>query len=134
MCRCIANQIRPLCVSHKSRFILPLQSEDQVKLEKFNSDFWNKLLVSCLKLPKMYSPSVFFKDGLMLYVFESLKWKEKFNLKTHETHESPNCRNFFFLSNFTSNLVHFSTSLRPHYLNSFFLNNCFAFYSKLQNV
>ena len=37
-----------------SRFILPLQSED-------------------LKLSKMYSPSVFFKDGLMLYVFESLK-------------------------------------------------------------
>ena len=56
-----------------SRLILPLQSEDQVKLEQFNSDFSNYFFVSCLKLSKMYSPSVFFKDGLMLYVFESLK-------------------------------------------------------------
>ena len=32
---------------------------------------------SCLKMSKMYSPSVFFKDRLMLSVFESLKWKAK---------------------------------------------------------
>ena len=61
----------------KSRFILPLQSDDQVKLEKFNSDFSNSIFVSCLSLSKMYSPSVFLKDGLMLYVFESLKRKAK---------------------------------------------------------
>ena len=33
--------------------------------------------VSCLKLFKVYSPSVFLKDRLMLNVFESLKWKAK---------------------------------------------------------
>ena len=65
-----------------SRFILPLPSEDQVKLSKFNSDFSNKICVSCLKLSKTYSPSVFFKEGLMLYVFESLNEKQKFYLKT----------------------------------------------------
>ena len=36
-------------------------------------------------------------------------------------HESPNFTNYF-LSNFTYNLSHFSTSLRPNYQNSFFLN------------
>ena len=39
-------------------------------------------MVSCLKLFKMYSPRVFFKGRMMLYVFESLKWKQKINLKT----------------------------------------------------
>ena len=60
-----------------SRIILPLQSDDQVKLETFNSDFSNYFFVSCIKLSKMYSPSVFLKYRLMLYVFESLKWKAK---------------------------------------------------------
>ena len=45
--------------------------------------------------------------------------------------ESPNFTNNFFQSDFTYNLRHFSTSLRPHYHNSFFLNKCFVFYSKL---
>ena len=34
-------------------------------------------------------------------------------------HESPNFTNYFFLCNFTHNFGHFSTSLRPHYINSF---------------
>ena len=38
-------------------------------------------LVFCLKLLKMYSPNVFFKDGLMLYVLESLKLNTNFNCK-----------------------------------------------------
>ena len=61
----------------KSRFILPLQSGDQVKLYKFNINFSNNFFVSCPKLLKTTSLSVFFKEGLMLYVFESLKWKGK---------------------------------------------------------
>ena len=38
-------------------------------------------------------------------------------------HKSLNFMNYFFLSNFKHNLVHFSTNLRPHYQDSFFLNN-----------
>ena len=52
-------------------------SKDQVKLSELNSDFSNKIFVSCLKLLKTYSPSVFFKDGLKLYIFESQKFKSK---------------------------------------------------------
>ena len=40
-----------------------------------------KILLSCLKLSKMYSPSAFFKDRLKLYVFESPKIKWKFDLR-----------------------------------------------------
>ena len=47
-------------------------------------------------------------------------------------HESLNFTNYFFQSDFTYNLRHFSPSLRPHYQNSFFLN--IVFYSKLQDV
>ena len=35
-------------------------------------------------------------------------------------HESPNFKNYFFLSNFMDNLGHFSRNLRPHYQNIFF--------------
>ena len=35
-------------------------------------------------------------------------------------HESPNFTNYFFQSDFTYNLGHFLTSLRPYYQNSFF--------------
>ena len=45
-----------------------------------NSDFLNTILVSCLKHSKKYNPIVFFKDGLMLYFFESLKWKADIQL------------------------------------------------------
>ena len=48
-----------------------------MKLSELNSDFSNKIFVSCLKLLKTYSPSVFFKDGLKLYVLESQKFKSK---------------------------------------------------------
>ena len=34
-------------------------------------------------------------------------------------HESPNFTNYFFQSNFSYNLSHFSTSPRPDYQNSF---------------
>ena len=50
-------------------------------------------------------------------------------------HESPNFTNYFFQSNFTYNWGNVSTSLRPHYQNSFFLNYFFfVFIFKLQNV
>ena len=49
-------------------------------------------------------------------------------------HESPNFTNYFFQSNFTYNLSHFSTSLRPDYQNSFFEIFFFVFYSKLQDI
>ena len=49
-----------------------LLSKDQVNL-----DFSNYIFVSCLKLSRVYSPSVFFKDGLKLYIFGSLKLKSK---------------------------------------------------------
>ena len=55
-----------------------LLSKDYVKFSKLKTDFFNKILVSCHKLSKMYSPSVIFKDGLKLYVFESLKVKARF--------------------------------------------------------
>ena len=54
-----------------SRFILPLQSEDQVKIGEFHWDFSNLIFVSFLKLLKMDSPGVFFKDGLMLYILKA---------------------------------------------------------------
>ena len=54
-----------------------LLSKDHVKFSELNSDFSNKIFVSWLKLLKTYSPSVFFKAGLKLYVFESLKLKSK---------------------------------------------------------
>ena len=59
-------------------FMAALLSKDQVKFSKLNSDFSNKIFVSCHKLLKMYSPNVLFKDGLKLYVFESLKLKATF--------------------------------------------------------
>ena len=49
-------------------------------------------------------------------------------------HESLNFRNSLKKSNFTNNLGYFSTSLRPHYQNSFFLFFFFLFFSKLQDV
>ena len=42
-------------------------------------------------------------------------------------YESPNFTIYFFHSNFTYNLGHFSTSLRPHYQNSFFSKYFFLF-------
>ena len=54
-----------------------LLSNEQVKFSKLNSDFLNNAFVSCHKLSKTYSPSVLFKDGLKLYVFESLEIKSK---------------------------------------------------------
>ena len=51
--------------------------QDQVKISELNSDFSNKIFVSCLKLLQTYSPSVFFKDRLKLYVFESQKFISK---------------------------------------------------------
>ena len=49
-------------------------------------------------------------------------------------HESPNFTNFYFQSDFLCNFRHSSTSLRPHYQNSFFPNIFFVIYSKLQDV
>ena len=60
-----------------------LLSKDQVKFSELNSDFSNNFFVSRLKLSKTYSPSVFYKDGLKLYVFESLKSKSKFKFEKH---------------------------------------------------
>ena len=54
-----------------SKFILLLQSEVQVKLSKFNSDFSNKILVSCFKLLKMYSPRVFLKTDCCFMVLKA---------------------------------------------------------------
>ena len=54
----------------KLTFMSTLLSRDLVKFFKLN-------FVSWLKILKTYSPSVFFKDGLKLYVFESLKLKSK---------------------------------------------------------
>ena len=42
--------------------------------------------------------------------------------------ESPNFRNFIFVSNFTDILFLLSTSLRPHYQNSFFSKYIFFFF------
>ena len=47
-------------------------------------------------------------------------------------YESPNFTNYYFQSDFTYNLSHFATSLRPYYQNSF--KYFFVFYSKLQDV
>ena len=39
--------------------------------------FFKLNFFSCLKLLRKYSPSVFLKDGLKLYVLESQKFKSK---------------------------------------------------------
>ena len=62
-------------------FMATLLCKDQVKFSELNSDFSNKIFVSCLKLLKTYSPSVFFKVELKLYVFESQKFKSKFQFE-----------------------------------------------------
>ena len=62
--------VRIVCIS---RFTLSLPREEQDELSKFNSDFSYKCFVYCLKLLKTFSFSVFFKAGLLLYVFESRK-------------------------------------------------------------
>ena len=49
-----------------------------VNCSKVNSDFSNKIFVSCPNFSKTYSPSVFFIDRLKLYVVESLTLKYKF--------------------------------------------------------
>ena len=54
-----------------------LSSKDQVKCSELNWIFQIFYFSSCLKLLKTYSPSVFNKDGLKLYVFEILKVKLK---------------------------------------------------------
>ena len=51
---------------------------------KFISDFSNKIFVSRPKFLKKYSPGVFFKDELKLYVFESLKRKYKFKFEKQD--------------------------------------------------
>ena len=66
-----------LWMLHKLTFMATLQSKDQMKFAELNSDFSNKIFVSCFKFLKTYSPSVVFKDGLKLYVFESQKFKSK---------------------------------------------------------
>ena len=63
------------------KFMATLLSKDHKTFSTLNSDILNYIFVSCHKLSKMYSPSVLFKDGLKLYVFESLKLKAKFYLK-----------------------------------------------------
>ena len=55
-------------------FMATLLSKVQVKFSELNLDFANWIFVSCPKLSKLYGPSVFFKDGLKLYVFKSLKF------------------------------------------------------------
>ena len=62
------------------RLILPYKSECQPICQN-SIQIKKKKIVSFPRLSKTYSPSVLFKDGLKLYVFESLKWKYKFNLK-----------------------------------------------------
>ena len=47
-------------------------------------------------------------------------------------HECPNLTKYFFLDNFTYNLSHFSTILRPHYQNSFF-SKYFCLFSTLNS-
>ena len=100
-------------------------------------------------------PKYVFKWLFLRRIFKSLKFKvfpEQFGLFTtlnskmsrnmrkmcHKVrngqnlpHESPNFTNYFFKSNFTYNLSHFSTSLRPQYQNSFFLFFFSALNSKM---
>ena len=63
------------------KFLATLLSKDHKTFSKLNSYILNQFFVSCHKLSKMYNPSVLFKDGLKLYVFESLKLKATFYLK-----------------------------------------------------
>ena len=66
------------CAYHcKLMFMATLLSKDQLKFSELNSDFSNLIFVPCHKLLKMYSPCVFFKDGLKLKNFEVLKLKSK---------------------------------------------------------
>ena len=59
----------------KSRFILPLQSGDQVKLYKFNINFSNYFFVSCPKLSK--TTECIFKEGFYAICFWKPKMKRK---------------------------------------------------------
>ena len=62
------------------------------------------------------------------------KLRHKVRYVQNLPNESLNFKNDVFLSNFTNNLVHFTTSLRPNYQNSFFSMIFFVLYSKLQDV
>ena len=55
------------------------------------------------------------------------KWRHKVRNGTILPHWSTHFQNNFFLSNFTDNLSHFFTNLRPHNQNSFFLQISFCF-------
>ena len=70
-----------------------------------------------------------FKTVVPKHFFYTLNYKMSRNMRkmSHKVrngqnlpHESPNFTNYFFGSNFTYKLSHVSTSLRPHYWNSFF--------------
>ena len=58
---------------YKLRFILPCKSACQPICQNSIQIFQIKFLVFYPKFSRTYSPSVFFKDELKLYVFESLK-------------------------------------------------------------
>ena len=69
---CPFDEFQRNLIFNRSMFMAALLSQDQVKFSELPSEFSNKIFVSCLKLSKKYSPSVFLQDGLKLYVFESL--------------------------------------------------------------
>ena len=59
------------------------------------------------------------------------KWCHKVRNGQNLPNKSPNFRNFFFQSNFSDKLGHFSTSLTPYYQNSFFFNFLLALSSRM---
>ena len=66
-CHCISSLYQDSFCHCKVRTKLNFQSSIQIFQFKFFS--------------KTHSPSVFFKDGLMIYVFESPKWKAKIQIE-----------------------------------------------------
>ena len=91
-------------------------------------DFWDRIF-------KKASLNNFFSFYPRLQMASNMcKLPHKVHNGQNLPHKSPNFTNYFFQSIFTYNLGHISTSLRPHYHNSFFSIIVFVFYSQLQDV
>ena len=83
-----------------------------------NYVFWQ---ISETRFSKQFSLNNFFLFSTLNYKTSRYMRKMRHKVCNGQNlpHESLNFTNYFFQSDFTYNLRHFSTSLRPHYQNSF---------------
>ena len=102
--------------------------------KNFNAKLWKRLksladfgdkTTSSGKFLRPHFQTVFPKQSFLFSILNSkLSWnignlRPKLRNGQNLPHECPNFTNHFFKSNFTYNFSHVSTSLTPHYQNSF---------------